>query len=100
MEYITTIEVSLKTGKTTDNHKFENEKVIINRASHLWFKNNGDSESDFIETVKMWHRMDKETGETTFYKFKTSEPTPVVTSLVYKVEKISEEQQSIMFVEI
>ncbi|URJ36587.3 hypothetical protein MF625_001005 [Paenibacillus polymyxa] len=100
MEYITTIEVSLKTGKTTDNHKFENEKVTINRASYLWFKNNSDSESDFIETVKLWHRMDKGTGETTFYNFKTSEPTPVVPGTTYRVESISEEDQSIMFKEV
>lgn len=100
MKYVTTITVTVEAGGTTDIHEFENENVDITRASHLWFKNTGEIESDFIETVKMWNKMDKNTGVTTFYKFKTSEPTPVISSTTYTVDSISEDEQYIRFKEV
>lgn len=100
MEYVTTITVSLEAGGTKDTHEFENENVHITRATHLWFKNNGETESEFIETVKMWVNADKATGLTTFYKFKTSEPTPVISSATYTVDKISEDGEYIRFKEV
>jgi hypothetical protein len=97
MEYITDIIIELKTGDEKTTHVFPDENVIINRSSHLWIKNNSKDESEFFETVKLWHEMDRKTNITSFYKIETSVPTPVEKFRTYKVKSINEENQAILF---
>lgn len=100
MESSIDITVSLRNGQSTNVQTFNNERLIINRAGPLWIKNNGDGESEFIETVKMWNKMDLNTGTTTHYNFKTNVPTQIVQSLSYKVDRIAQEGQAIFFEEV
>ncbi|MCL6605658.1 MAG: hypothetical protein K6T94_22570 [Paenibacillus sp.] len=100
MEYVTDVEVYLKNGEVTGTHIFKDEKVIINRAGHLWIKNNSEVVSELLESVKMWFKMDTDTGTTTRYNFKTSESTPVIFSTTYRVDSINEESGAILFGEM
>jgi hypothetical protein len=97
MEYITDIIIELKTGDEKTTLVFSDENVIINRTSRLWIKNNSNDESEFFETVKLLHEMDQKTNITSFYKIKTSRPTPIEKFRTYKVKSINEEKQATLF---
>lgn len=99
MDYTTDIKVLLKTGNEEIIWFFNDESVTINKASNLWIKNNSGGVSEFFETVKNWYDLDKENKRTSYYILETSEMTVVRKTATYKVKKINEESQSIMFEE-
>ncbi|WP_028559038.1 hypothetical protein [Paenibacillus pinihumi] len=97
MEYSIDLEVFLENGGKKDHHVFTGEKLIISRSSQLWIQNKNDRESDFIETVKVWDKLDRSTGKPTFYQFKTSEMTPIGSKTTYRLKRIVEKDQAVVF---
>jgi len=97
MEYFTDISVIVENGKEKSEHLFESESASITRATKLWIKKIGEDESDFFETIKMWHGIDENTKTTSYYSITTSETTPVESFRKYYVQDIDEEVQAITF---
>lgn len=97
MDYVVDITVIVKNGKEKSTHLFKNESIKVSRATKLWIQNNQDSESNFYETLKMWHGIDKNTKTQSYLTIQTSQPTQIESFRKYYIEKIDEEDQAITF---
>ncbi len=49
--------------------KFGNIK--ISKATKLWIHNDVEQESNFYGTIKLWHKIDKETNITSYLTIET-----------------------------
>lgn len=91
MVYTTDITLIIHNGNEKSQHSFEGETLKISRGTSLWIENAGESESDFIETVKLSHQTDKRVGIMSRYKIKTSNQTPIQQFRELYVKKIEDE---------
>lgn len=96
-KYDVDLTVTFINGKEKSQHEFEQEELEISRATKLWITNKSAKESEFIETVKVNFNIDKNTNTTTYYEFSTSIPTTIITSIIYYVEKIDYEDDTVVF---
>ena len=87
--------VTVENSAEKSDHIFDEENLNFSRAGELFIMNDGDKESNFYETVKMWHGIDKNTNTTSYLTLKT-EPLSVVEGFrKYYIDRINEEKQSI-----
>lgn len=97
MEYIVDIEVEVRNGETVSKNVFKDESISVSRATSLWIENNSGKESDFYETLKLWHELDTKQGTRSYLKLKTSKPTQIENYKTYYIYNIDEKDQAIHF---